>query len=201
MSDTTNDIKEIRPVGVPDELLSVIRNSPDSQRYNDVARWLRGFPNEAQRFTYLWNTLAEGDSALPLVRRRLNRQEYFERLLAIGMVVADVSSIQDWLETLAPAMGMKRVLSVLHRHLNVNPFGVYKAVYWIPRLKVSVAPFSADFRKITNDDRFIEIVARSEAGTYLRSTPKYRRQVFRVLHQTATEKWDTIWIEALYGEE
>lgn len=116
------------------QLEDYIGRRRDTQRERELASLLRQMP-EAERFEYIQQALRKHVVVgLQLAHTCLRDNKNFVTLLHQGLQQADASSIHNWLETVAPHLGFKRVIYLLNQSLQDTPEAVDMALYWLPRM-------------------------------------------------------------------
>lgn len=68
---------------------------------------------------------------LRLAKSVLVERSSFERLLTIGIEVADASTVRAWLEACIPRIGMARALRIIGSELDGKPVRVQMVRYWL----------------------------------------------------------------------
>jgi DNA-directed RNA polymerase subunit RPC12/RpoP len=106
----------------------------DSKIEREIARTLRQFP-EQERFRFLQEWLrhppAPGYSmGFTLVKTCLQKREYLEAILSLGLESADASRIRWWLDSVN-RLGIRRTAQFLARRAASHPEAVRKALYWL----------------------------------------------------------------------
>ncbi|HTU93126.1 MAG TPA: hypothetical protein VMF69_23800 [Gemmataceae bacterium] len=104
----------------------------DTLTERELAKQLRNL-SEEERYAFILEMLdVHLLVALELANGCLRRRDLLTRLLEVGLSrVKDLSSITVWLERIVPRLGVRRVLEVLSSQLDLHPFAVGSALYFM----------------------------------------------------------------------
>ena len=72
-------------------------------------------------------------AAAQLAGRARMKRAHYQSLLRHALRHANAHSIDWWLAALVPRLGVRSVLSLLRREVELAPAGVEKALYFLPR--------------------------------------------------------------------
>ena len=123
----------------------------DSKREVEVLKWLRR-QNDHDKFEFVWRVLmANVVLGLVLVERSNLKPIYLEVILEHGFIYGDASSVRGWYEAIAAGLGIKKVILMVHNHIEDAPLIVNKMIYWLrpdeEELKKQAADLSEQFSK------------------------------------------------------
>lgn len=123
----------------------------ESKWESDLATELQK-ADEDERLEFLWDLLSVHlIVALNLARITMTKASSFEAILERGLKNADASNIRWYIACVSPRLGLRRVMRLLRRHATKYPYGVRRAVYWLPLFLEGSGYSMADIRDFQTD--------------------------------------------------